>query len=163
MQMLLFAHAVSARRERSGGSVINGVWLSGGGVYIAPREAPGVASLYTDAPLPRDLARARGVQTAPASRSFKDWSEAQPKSPSLVLLPAIRESDGPASLAALGRDWADPLRAALDARASLEVSLVIAGRGRAWSFALRRRSRIARLRSRLAQPALSTLLAVARR
>jgi len=163
MQMLLFAHPVNSRREQSGGSVINGVWLSGGGVFTAARETAGVASLYTDAPLPRDLARACGVEAAPAPHSFQDWSAAQPNSPSLVLLPAIRENDGPASLAALGRDWADPLRAALDARANLEVSIVIAGRGRAWSFELRRRSRIARLRGRLAQPALSTLLELARR
>lgn len=158
MQMLLFAHPVSSRRELSGGSAINGVWLSGGGVYTAPREAPGVASLYTDAPLLSDLARARGVEAARAPRSFKDWSEAQPKSPSLVLLPAIGGTDGPASLAALGHDWADPLCAALDARARLEVSIVIAGRGRARSFELRRRSRLARLRGRLAPPALSRLL-----
>jgi hypothetical protein len=162
MQMLMFAHPVSSKREQNGGSLINGVWLSGEGVHAAAR-APEVASLFTDAPLARDLARARGVEAVPAPRSFKDWSEAQPKSPSLVLLPAIRENDGLASLAAFGRDWADPLRAALDARAGLEVSMVIAGRGRARSFELRRRSRLTRLRGRLAPPALSTLLAVAGR
>ena len=161
MQMLLFAHPVSSRREQSGGSAINGVWLSGGGVYTAAREAPRVASLYTDAPLLSDLARARGVEAASAPRSFKDWSEAQPTWPSLVLLPAIGGNERPASLAALGRDWADPLRAALGA--GLEVSIVIAGRGRACSFELRRRSRLARLRGRFAPPALSTLLRLAGR
>jgi hypothetical protein len=159
IQMLLFAHPVSAEREQRGRAPINGVWVSGGGVLADAQAMPRIASLYTDAPLPRDLARARGVAIAPAPRSFRDWGASDPKSPSLVWLSAGASRDDTPYLAALGRDWADPLRADLDATARLELAVVLSGRGRARSYALRRPSLAARWRRRFAQPALSKLLA----
>jgi hypothetical protein len=80
-----------------------------------------------------------------------------------VWLQAIDASDPQSALAALGRDWADPICAALAARASLEVRVAISGRGRALSFAPRRRSLAARWRARLAPATLSTQLAAAGR
>ena len=62
-------------------------------------------------------------------------------------------------LAALGRDWADPLRADLDARDGLELPSCVSGRGRAWSYTVRRPSLAARWRRPFAQPPLSKLLA----
>ena len=161
MQMLLFTHPVTDERERKGRAVVNGVWLSGGGVRTGTQAAPNIASLCTDSPLPRDLARACGVEVAAAPQSLEAWIGAGPKSPSLVWLPAIGGKDSGSALAALGRDWADPLRAALAARTALEVHVAVSGRGRALSFAPRRPSLAARWRARLAPATLSTQLAAA--
>ncbi len=162
MQMLLFAHPVTSQREQHGRAPINGVWLSGGGVRATTQAKARIASLYADAPLLRDLARAAGLEVGSAPSSFGEWIESGPKSPTLVWLQAIGTNDGPAALAALGRDWADPLCAALDAHGPLELSVAISGRGRALSFTPRRRSLVARWRNRLTRVALSTLLSAAR-
>lgn len=161
MQMLLFAHPVTSERAQQGRAPINGVWLSGGGVRATAGSKARIASLYADAPLPRDLARAGGLEVASAPPSFGEWIERGPKSPSLIWLKAIGVNDGPAALAALGRDWADPLCAALDAHSTLELSVAISGRGRALSFTPRHRSLVARWRNRLTRVPLSTLLAPA--
>ena len=163
MQMLLFAHPVASERERQGRAAVNGVWLSGGGVRTGAQAAPHIASLCADSPLPRDLARACGVEVAAAPQSLEAWIGDGPKSPSLVWLPAIGANDRESALAALGRDWADPLSAALAARTALEVRVAISGRGRALSFTPRRPSLAARWRARLAPATLSTQLAAAGR
>jgi hypothetical protein len=163
MQMLLFAHPVTDERERKGRATVNGVWLSGGGVHTGPQAPPHVASLCADAPLPRDLARACGVEVAAVPQSLEAWIGDRPQLPSLVWLPAIGANDSESALAALGRDWADPLSAALAARTALEVRVAISGRGRALSFTPRRPSLAARWRARLAPAALSTQLAAAGR
>lgn len=157
MQMLLFAHPVTAAREQRGRAPINGVWLSGGGIRT-PQAPPRIASLYADAPLPRDLARARAVAVSAAPRSYHDWIATAPTLPSLVWLPAVDANNRASPLAALGRDWADPLRAALDKDASLDLSVVLFGPGRAWSYDLLRPSLAARWRSRFVRPALSKLI-----
>jgi hypothetical protein len=159
MQMLLFAHPVADQRERKGRAAVNGVWLSGGGVRKGAQAAPHIASLCADSPLPRDLARACGVEVAAAPQSLETWIRDGPKSPSLVWLPPIGANDRESALAALGRDWADPLSAALAARTALDVRVVISGRGRALSFTPRRPSLAARWRARLAPATLSTQLA----
>jgi hypothetical protein len=163
MQMLLFAHPVADQRERKGRAAVNGIWLSGGGVRTGAQAAPHIASLYADSPLPRDLARACGVEVASAPQSLEAWIGDRPKSPSLVWLPAIGANDRESALAALGHDWADPMGAALAARTALEVRVAISGRGRALSFAPRRPSLAARWRARLAPAALSAQLAAAGR
>ncbi len=158
MQMLLFAHPVGALREQRGSAPINGIWLSGGGRRAA-QAMPRIASLYADAPLPRDLARAREVAVAAVPQSLRDWIAAEPRLPSLVWLPAVGANDKASPLPALGRDWADPLLAALDTDASLELSVVLSGRGRAWSYGFGRASLAARWRGRFARPPLSKLIA----
>jgi hypothetical protein len=163
MQMLLFAHPVADERERKGRAAVNGVWLSGGGVHTGPRAAAHIVSLCADAPLPRDLARACGVEVAAAPQSLEAWIGGGPKTPSLVWLPAIGANDSGAALAAFGRDWAGPLSAAIAARTGLEVRVAISGRGRALSFAPRRPSLAARWRARLAPATLSAQLAAAGR
>lgn len=163
MQMLLFAHPVAGERERQGRTAVNGVWLSGGGVRTSAQTAPNLASLYADSSLPGDLARACGVAVAAAPRSLESWLAAGPESPSLVWLPAIGANDRPSALAALGRDWAAPLTAALAARTALDVRIAICGRGRALSFTPRRPSLAARWRAHLAPATLSTQLAQAGR
>jgi hypothetical protein len=159
MQMLLFAHPVATERDQRGRAAVNGVWLSGGGVRASARQTPHIASLYADTALPRDLARACGVDVALAPKSLAEWIGAGPKSPSLVWLPAIESNNAPSALAALGRDWADPLCAALAARTAPEIHVAISGRGRALSFAPRRPSLVARWRTRVAPPLLSAQLA----
>lgn len=163
MQMLLFAHPVADERERKGRAAVNGIWLSGGGVLTGAQAAPNIASLCADSPLPRDLARACGVEVAAAPQSFEAWIGDGPKSPSLVWLPAIGADESGATLAAFGRDWAGPLSAALAARTALEVHVATSGRGRALSFTPRRPSLAARWRARLAPATLSTQLAAAGR
>jgi hypothetical protein len=162
MQMLLFAHPVAGERERQGRAAVNGVWLSGGGARTSAQAAPNLASLYADSPLPSDLARACGVAVAVAPRSLESWLATGPESPSLVWLPAIGANDRYSSLAALGRDWAVPLSAALAGRTALEVRVAISGRGRALSFTPRRPSLAARWRARLAPATLSAQLAAGR-
>lgn len=159
MQMLLFAHPVSAERERQGRAPINGIWLSRGGVHDETPASPCIASLYADAAMLSDLARARGVAAAPAPRRHRDWIASGPKSPSLVWLPPLGTGDESAGLAAFGRDWADPLRAELAVDRSLELEVVLARRGRAWSYRVRRPSFAARWRSRFAPLKLSQLIA----
>lgn len=163
MQMLLFAHPVTGERERQGRAVVNGVWLSGGGVRTTAQRVPNLASLYADSTLARDLARASGVAAAAAPRSLESWLAAGPESPSLVWLPAVGANERPSALAALGRDWAAPLSAALAARTELEVRVAISGRSGALSFTPRRPSLAARWRARLAPARLSAQLAAAGR
>ncbi|MEP6996407.1 MAG: hypothetical protein ABI900_02100 [Betaproteobacteria bacterium] len=163
MQMLLFSHPVTAKREHEGRAEVNGVWLSGGGVRADVPATPHIASVYADAALQRDLARACGLAAAPAPSSFTAWIDAGPRSPSLVWLQEFEANDGSAALAALTRDWADPLRAALDAHAIDALDVVLSGRGRAAWFTPRPRSLIGRWRARLAAARLSTLLAAAGR
>jgi hypothetical protein len=158
MQMLLFAHPVADERERKGRAAVNGVWLSGGGVRTGAQATPNIASLCADSPLPRDLAHACGVEVAAVPQSLEAWIGNGPKSPSLVWLPAIGAKDSGSALAALGRDWADPLNAALTARTALEVHVAISGRGRALSFTPRRPSLAARWLARLSPVTLSTQL-----
>jgi hypothetical protein len=160
MQMLLFAHSVTAQREKDGRAAPNGVWLSGGGTDAGSK--PRIASLYSSAVLLRDLAHGCGIASEPAPLSFAAWCDAQPKSASLVWLPSL-DAVAPSALEALGRDWADPLLAAFGARAIDELAVVVTGRGRALSFALRRRNLLARWRARLAPSRLSTLVAAAAR
>jgi hypothetical protein len=160
MQMLLFAHPVTSQREKDGRAAPNGVWLSGGGTDAGPE--PRIASLYSDAALLRDLAHACGIASEPAPSSFAAWRDAHPKSAVLVWLPSL-DAAAPSAVGALSRDWADPLLAALDARAIDELAVVIAGRGRALSFSPRRRNVLARWRARLAPSRLSTLVAAAAR
>ncbi len=163
MQMLLFAHPVTAEREQQGRPPINGVWVSGGGVGV-PIEATRIDSLYADAALPRDLARACGCEVATAPPSLREWHAGSgSKTRSLVWLQAIRANGGEGALASLGRNWADPLCAALDADPGLELSVVLSGRGRALSFKPRGRSLVARWRDRFAPSALSTVLAASGR
>lgn len=163
MQMLLFEHPVNAARERAGRLPANGVWLSGGGQYEETRVRPRIASLYTDAALQGDLARACGAASARAPPTLAAWQDARPALPSMVWLPDIGANDASAALAALDRQWAAPLAAALEARDITEVAVVITGRGRALSFMPRRRSLPSRLRERLAPARLSTLLAAGAR
>jgi hypothetical protein len=162
MQMLLFAHPVAGERERQGRAAVNGVWLSGGGVRTSAQAAPNLASLYADSTLPSDLARACGVAVAAAPRSLESWVAAGPESPSLVWLPPIGADDRSSSLAALGRDWAVPLSAALAGSTALEVRVALSGRGSALSFMPRRPSLAARWRARLAPARLSAQLAAGR-
>ncbi len=163
MQMLLFAHPVTVEREQQGRAAINGVWLSGGGVRAA-MEATRIDSLYADAALPRDLARACACEVAAAPLSLREWSAGSgSKNRSLVWLQAIRANGGEGAIASLGQNWAGPLCAALDADPGLELSVVLSGRGRALSFKPRSRSLIARWRNRFAPAALSTVLAASGR
>ncbi len=159
MQMLLFEHPVNTVRERDGRPQVNGVWLSGGGTRDAGRATPGVASLYADAALPRDLACACGVVVAPAPASLAAWRDTGPQSPSLVWLDDIAAND---RLEAFDRDWAAPLGTMLDARAVDKLDVVVTGRESALSFAPRRRSLRMRWRGRFAPARLSALLAAVR-
>lgn len=158
MQMLLFAHPVTSQRENDGRAAPNGVWLSGGGTDAGSK--PHIAALYCNAVLLRDLARGCGITSEPAPSSFAAWCNGGPKSGSLVWLPSLDMVE-PSALDVLGRDWADPLLAAFGERAIDELAVVVTGRGRALSFALRRRNVLARWRARLAPLRLSALVATA--
>ena len=163
MQMLLFAHPVADERERQGRAAVNGVWLSGGGVRAGAQAAPHIASLCADSPLPRDLARACGVEVAAVPQSLEAWIARRTQIAVAGVAASDRRERSRVSARRARRDWADPLSAALAARTALEVRVAISGRGRALSFTPRRPSLAARWRARLAPATLSTQLAAAGR
>ena len=159
MQMLLFEHPVNVARERAGLAPANGVWLSYGGSTVDPAAAKArPATVYTDDELLRDLARARDARALPCPASFAAWRESDPGPVSLVWLAGLDARDPKPALAAIGRDWATPLAAAMAAGSIAEATVVVGARGRALAFRPRRRSSFARWRNRLAPPRLSALL-----
>ena len=164
MQMLLFEHPVNRARESAGRALVNGVWLWGGGTPVASSSGARIATLYTNAWLPRELARAAGVASESVPRSFDALRNKGAASPMLVWLdaPDAREAERLANwLAAMDRDWARPAADALNAGQISRLDLVLAGHATTLSFSARRLSLARRLRNWRAAPRLSALLATA--
>lgn len=65
LQMLLHASAVNIERESRGEAVINGLWIWGGG-RLPQKVQTESEKVYTDESLLKGLARAAGVEAAPA-------------------------------------------------------------------------------------------------
>ena len=120
-QMLLHAHPVNAAREERGASIVNSIWLWGGGTLPAPSRARYTAVWSRD-PLPRALAAAAGVAHHDLPANCAAWLAAATSDRHLLVLDgltlALHAADMPAwrnELALLDAHWIAPLLAALRA------------------------------------------------
>jgi hypothetical protein len=115
VQMLLHEHPVNTERETRGVSVVNSVWLWGGGELEAHPVRPFSVVLAED-PLARGLALAAGI---PAKTAFSSLPE---QGKALVVIDAQRSAN-------LERDWFAPLLAALEEGRMGMLSLFLGGEG----------------------------------
>jgi hypothetical protein len=153
IQMLLFAHDVTAAREREGKASVNGLWLSEGGTRPASPAAPPSIATFGDDDAVRALAAHAGTAALALPANF-DHALAQAKDAAIVVVAFA----APADVAAIDRDFAAPAAAAL-ARGTLERVTVIAddrGSARAWSTG--RPSWPTRIANRFRPPAIAALL-----
>jgi hypothetical protein len=109
-QMLFHDHPVNAARETRGEPVLNSVWFWGGGTMESPGIRPFSAVFGSD-PLARGLALASGVpaRSLPGHAGAM-LSAAGSEGVALVAFDPPRSAE---ELAALERDWFEPLLAAL--------------------------------------------------
>ncbi len=120
MQMLLHAHPLNDARDAAAQLPLNSVWLWGGGTLPAAPTAT-VTAVWSDDEAVRAVAHHAGRQIAPApARITPDMLDAGTHFfSSHVLAAPLRQNDLPAwsaALAALDRDWFQPLLAALRSR-----------------------------------------------
>ncbi len=152
LQMLFFEHPANLKRERSGGAVVNSVWLWGGGTE-EPRR-PSATSIFAREPCVLDLARgsALEVRAPPARFDALDSLDAA------VWLDRVEADGADRQLEAMDRAWMAPVERASDAVRLTGIEIVVAGRERALRFRPRRPSLMQRWRARLWPPsALRTL------
>jgi hypothetical protein len=152
VQMLLFEHAVNRGREREGRTLVNSVWLWGGGIE-APRRAS--TPLFARDALLVELARGCGVECLPVPRQF----DALSKNEAAVWFDPVRSEDAAQRLDAIDRRWMAPVERALASGRLSALELVVAGRARTQRFMPRRSSLAQRWRSRMSPPRCSQLLA----
>jgi hypothetical protein len=130
------------------------VWLWGGGTD-QERRTP-AAAIFADQGRVRDLARGSAIEVAPVPGEF----DALPRGDAAaVWLAPIDADHAIARLAAIDRVWVAPVARALSAGSLRAVEIVLGGRARALRFAVGPISLARRLRTRLAPPRLSQLLA----
>lgn len=121
-QMVLHAHPVNEAREARGEPAINSVWLWGAGRMPAVRTERW-QSVSADDPLALGLARAAGIRHRPLESSAEEWLQRMPEDGRhLVVLDGLRmplalsaSGEYQDALAAIEKDWASPLLAALRA------------------------------------------------
>jgi len=119
-QMVLHSHPVNEAREARGEPAVNSVWLWGGG------RLPKVGtehwhSVSADDPLALGLARAASIRHRPLGRSAAEWLDRMPEEGRyLMVLDPLRvplalgaSGEYQDAVAAIERDWAAPLLAAL--------------------------------------------------
>jgi hypothetical protein len=158
IQMLLFAHDVTAARAREGKASANGLWFSTGGT-CPPRTmpAPSVATFGGD-----ETAQALAVHTGTAARPLpSDLGAALAQAPgaATVLVAFAASFDA----AAIDRMFAAPALAALVRGSAERVTLVANHRGRAILWTARRLGWAARMASRFRRSDLAALFDTAAR
>lgn len=153
-QMLLFEHAVNARREAGGQMPVDGIWLWGGGTLAKPGAA--ATRIFANGGLVCTLGQGAGLVTAALPSAF----DALPDATALVVWLDTLEADASgAQLAALDNAWIVPAERALHSGAFGEFEIVITGRTLALDFCVPRPSLAQRWRQRFSPPQLSPLLA----
>jgi hypothetical protein len=109
-QMLFHDHPVNSAREARGEPVLNSIWFWGGGTIASPGVRP-YSAVFSNDPLVRGLALASGVQARPLPGHAGAWLAAAGSEG--MVLAAFDPPRGEEELAALERDWFEPLLAAL--------------------------------------------------
>ena len=108
--MLFHEHPVNAAREARGEPVMNSIWFWGGGTMASPGVRP-FSTVFGNDPLARGLALASGVPARPLpGHAGAMLSAAGAEGVALVAFDAPRSEE---DVAALERDWFEPLLAAL--------------------------------------------------
>ena len=154
IQMLLFAHDVSAARERAGKPRANGLWFSTGGTRPArPTPPPSIATFAVD-----DAVQALAVHVGAAARPLPhdlDAALAQASGAATVLVAFA----APADLVGIDRTFAAPALGAL-ARGMLErVTVITDDRGSASLWSTRRPRWTTRIVNLFRHPEIAALLA----
>lgn len=119
-QMVLHSHPVNEAREARGEPPVNSVWLWGGG-RLPKVTTERWKSVSADDPLALGLARAASIRHRPLGHSAAEWLERMPEDGShLIILDALRvplalgaSGEYQEAVAAIERDWAAPMLAAL--------------------------------------------------
>lgn len=119
-QMVLHSHPVNEAREARGEPAVNSVWLWGGG-RLPKVTTERWQSVSADDPLALGLARAASIRHRPLGRSAAEWLERMPEDGRhLIVLDPLRvplalgaSGEYQEAAAAIERDWAAPLLAAL--------------------------------------------------
>jgi hypothetical protein len=119
-QMLLHEHPVNVAREARGELAVNSVWFWGGGVLDASKARP-FSAVIGDDPLARGLALAAGIPARTLPKGAETMlAGVKDEGVALVFLDALQNAASYADagryreqLAALERDWFQPLLAAL--------------------------------------------------
>ncbi len=119
-QMLLHEHPVNVGREARGELAINSIWFWGGGVLVASGGRP-FSAVIGDDPLARGLALAAELSARALPKEAGSMLAAvEDKGVALVVLDTLQNAASFADagryrqqLAALERDWFEPLLAAL--------------------------------------------------
>jgi hypothetical protein len=122
IQMALYQHPVNTAREARGEPVVNSVWLWGAGALPAAAKA-GWQSVSAEDPVALGLGKLAGLRYRTPGAGASSWLERAPEDGRhLVVLDRLRaaaalgDPDGLArGLAALEKDWFEPLLAALRA------------------------------------------------
>lgn len=125
-QMLLHEHPVNAAREARGEPPINGVWFWGGGTMAIPGLRP-FSAVFGNDPLARGLAIASGASARPLPQDAAAMLSAAGRQG--VTLVAFDPPAGTEELAALERDWFQPLLAALRSGRIGMLTLSLPGAG----------------------------------
>jgi hypothetical protein len=129
-QMILHAHPANAAREERGASIVNSIWLWGGGTLPAPTSAR-YANVWSRDGLPRALASAAGVTHQDLPASGAAWLASAAGDHHLLVIDgpanALHAADIPGwrnELARLDTDWIAPLLEALRAKRIDTLTLV---------------------------------------
>lgn len=158
IQMLLFAHEVTAERARLGKAAANGVWFSTGGTR-PPRTtpAPSVATFGGD-----DAVQALAIHAGTAARSLPqdlDAALAQAGGADTIVV----DFEAAPDFATVDRAFAAPALAALARGVVAGVTLIAGDRGSAGVWTARRRHWAARIGDRIRRHDLAAVLGAAAR
>lgn len=139
IQMLLHNHPVNAARESNGETVINSVWLWGGGT-APPVPGRHFSAVWSDDTLASALAAHAGIHSAALPGEAGDWLSMPrplqaPDTRHLIVLDrlaaAARYGDVDrwrSEISQLNRSWLQPLVAAMRQRRISRIALVALGR-----------------------------------
>jgi hypothetical protein len=136
IQMVLHRDTVNAEREERGELPVNGLWLWGAGRF-SPPPARAFSRVHANMPLASGLAAAAGSAALPLPDEAESWLRTAPREGvELIVLDGLRTAasyrDRGAwadQLAALEREWFEPLTAALGAGRIGMVTLHAMGAG----------------------------------
>jgi hypothetical protein len=158
IQMLLFAHAVTAAREHAGRESANAIWLSTGGTR-PPRSAsaPSLVTL-TDDDLAMALAAHVGAQARPLPAHLDAALDHANAARTIIVAPAA-----PVDFEELDRAFATPAADALERGTIAAVTVLADADGNAFAWAAQRPPWATRIARRFRKPDLTSLLAAAMR